>query len=172
MMKQTKIVTVLIGPPCCGKTSYLKTIAYDFVISSDDIVEILCQRAGIKYHQFFKYPANSDLKTHHNTIFKQLIKESNNFERVVWDLTNLTKRARKALFKHYPQASFNAVVFDFVGSESLIFKRNQRRFKQQGKYVDETIITKMLLSYQPVSTDEGFSNVTVVSLGENDTLKP
>ena len=42
---------------------------------------------------------------------------------MVWDLTSLTKKARKRLFNHYPQAIFNAVVYDFQGSENLILKR-------------------------------------------------
>jgi len=145
---------------------------YDFVISSDDIVEILTKRAGISYHDFFKYPSNSKIKRTHNEIFEQLIKESKNFEHVVWDLTNLTKKARKRIFNHYPKANFKAVVFDFQGNESLILKRNQLRFKQHGKYVDEMVIKDMFLSYEPVSDDEGFNNVSVVKLSENGILKP
>jgi predicted kinase len=58
----TSLVTVLVGPPCVGKSTYLKKYDYDFVISSDDVVEILCERAGIQYHDFFKYSSNSNLK--------------------------------------------------------------------------------------------------------------
>lgn len=168
----TSLVTVLVGPPCVGKSTYLKKFDYDFVISSDDIVEILCERAGIQYHDFFKYSSNSDLKKQHQTIFKQLIIESKNFEHVVWDLTNLTTKTRKRIFNYYPQATFKAVVFDFQGSESLILKRNQLRFKQHGKYVDEIVIKDMFLSYEPVSDDEGFNDVSVVKLCVNAILKP
>jgi predicted kinase len=168
----TSLVTVLVGPPCVGKSTYLKKLDYDFVISSDDVVEILCERAGIQYHNFFKYSSNSDLKKQHQTIFKQLIKESKNFEHVVWDLTNLTKKARNRIFNHYPKAIFKAVVFDYQGSESLILKRNQLRFKQHGKYVDEMVIKDMFLSYEPISYDESFNDVTVVKLCENGILKP
>jgi predicted kinase len=168
----TSKVTVLVGPPCVGKTSYLKTFDYDFAISSDDIVDILTKRAGIYYHEFFKYPPNSNIKISHNRIFEQLIKESKNFEHVVWDLTNLTKRSRKRIFNFYPLATFKAVVFDFQGSESLILKRNQLRFKQQRKYVDEIAIKNMFSSYEPVSDNEGFIDVTVIKLCENDTPKP
>jgi predicted kinase len=89
----------------------------------------------------------------------------------VWDLTNLTTKARKRIFNHYPQAIFKAFVFGFQGSESLILKRNQLRFKQHGKYVDEMVIKDMFLSYEPVSDDEGFNDVSVIKLCENGILK-
>jgi predicted kinase len=158
----TTVVTILIGPPCVGKTSYLKTIDYDFVISSDDIVELLTSRAGKNYHDFFKYPSNSPIRKEHNEIFKQLIIESKSFAHVVWDLTNLTKKARKRIFNHYHQPNFNAVFFDFLGNEKLILERNKLRFKQQDKYVDESVIKSMFLSYEPIDVKEGFSEVTVV----------
>jgi predicted kinase len=162
-------VTILVGPPCVGKTSYLKDLDYNFVISSDDIVEILCQRKGIEYHEFFKYPSNSPIKKQHNEIFKQLIIESKSFAHVVWDLTNLTKKSRNRIFNHYSQADFNAVVFDFVGNESLILERNRLRFKQHGKHVDESAIKNMFLSYEPIDLEEEFTDVTSVDFCPNDT---
>jgi predicted kinase len=164
MKTSASTVTVLIGPPCVGKTSYLKIYDYDFVISSDDIVDILTKREGIQYHEFFAYRPSSNIKRTHNEIFEQLIKESKNFEHVVWDLTNLTKKARKRVFNHYPQATFKAVIFDFQGSESLILKRNQQRFKQQGKYVNEMVIKDMFLSYEPVGEEEGFAQLEFVNI--------
>jgi predicted kinase len=107
----SKIVTVLVGPPCSGKSTYLKTIDYDFVTSSDDIVEILTSREGLQYHEFFSYPSNSQIKKEHNNIFKQLIIESQKYIHVV---------------------------LGFKGNEKLLLERNQYRFKREGKYVDET----------------------------------
>jgi tRNA uridine 5-carbamoylmethylation protein Kti12 len=160
----TSVVTILIGPPCVGKTSYLKNLDYDFVLSSDDVVDILTSRVGIQYHDFFRYPANSEIRKQHNNIFKKLIRESHNFEHVVWDLTNLTKKSRKTILNQYPQAIFNAVVFDFLGNEALLLERNQLRFKQQGKYVDESVIKGMFSSYEPVGDEEGFNHATVIKL--------
>ena len=158
----TEVVTILVGPPCVGKSTYLKNIDYDFVISSDDIVDLLSSQAKIQYHEFFKLPMKAKIRKIHNQIFNQLIEESKSFSNVVWDLTNLTKKARKAIFNHYPGATFHAVVFEFLGNEESILKRNQQRFKQQGKFIDERIIKSMLSSYQPVEAKEGFKNIKLI----------
>lgn len=163
----TEVVTILVGPPCVGKSTYLKSIDYDFVISSDDVVDLLSSQAGIQYHEFFKLPMRAKIRNQHNKIFQQLIVESKNFTHVVWDLTNLTKKARKAIFKHYPSVTFNAVVFDFLGNEKTILERNQLRFKQQGKLIDERVIKSMLSSYEPVELKEGFDNIKIIEFYNN-----
>ncbi len=91
-------VTVLVGPPCSGKSTYLKTLEYDFVISSDDIVEILCRQNDLRYHEYFHLPSYHMLKTEHCHIFESLIDASLNYKHVVWDLTNLTWRSRSKIF--------------------------------------------------------------------------
>jgi tRNA uridine 5-carbamoylmethylation protein Kti12 len=163
----TKVVTILVGPPCVGKSTYLKNIDYDFVISSDDVEDLLSSQAGIQYHEFFKLPMNSKVRKQHIKIFKHLIAESKNFTHVVWDLTNLTKKARKAIFKHYPGATFHAVVFNFLGHEASILERNKQRFKQLGKLIDERVIKSMLSSYEPVEAKEGFKNIKIIEFSNN-----
>ena len=83
---------------------------------------------------------------------------------MVWDLTNLTKKSRKRIFTHYPQAIFNAVVFDFKGNENLLLERNQQRFKHHGKFVDEKVIKAMFLQYEQVNKAEGFTELAHKSI--------
>lgn len=166
MSNKTELVTVLIGPPCTGKTTYLKNFKHDFVISSDAIVDILCRRAGMKYHEYFHLPLSSSIKASHNEIFKQLIIESSDFSHVVWDLTNLTKQARKKIFEHYPKATFKAVVFDFIGLEKRVLKLNKQRYQQQGKWVNEGAMQNMFERFEPVQASEGFSDIDIVKISE------
>lgn len=152
-------VTVLIGPPCSGKSTYLKTLEYDFVISSDDIVEILCRQNGLTYHEYFQLPGEHSLKVQHRHIFESLIDESLNHKHVVWDLTNLTRRSRRKIFQHYPKVKISAVVFNFKGKEALLLARNKQRFLSQGKYIDEAVMIKMFKRYEPITKGEGFANI-------------
>ncbi len=152
-------VTVLVGPPCSGKSTYLKTLEYGFVISSDDIVEILCRQNGLSYHEYFQLPGEHSLKREHCHIFESLIDESLNHKHVVWDLTNLTWRSRSKIFQNYPKVKISAVAFDFKGKEALLLARNQQRFLSQGKHIDEAVMKEMFKRYEPVTKDEGFANI-------------
>lgn len=152
-------VTVLVGPPCSGKSTYLKTLECDFVISSDDIVEILCLKNDLRYHEYFKLPGDHSLKIQHSHIFENLIDESLKHKHVVWDLTNLTRRSRSKIFQYYPNAKISAVVFNFKEKEALLLARNQQRFLSQGKHIDEAVMKEMFKRYEPVTKDEGFESI-------------
>lgn len=155
----TSIVTVLVGPPCSGKSTYLKTLDFDFVISSDNIVEILCRNNELRYHEYFQLPSYHSLKAQHHQIFESLINESLSYQHVVWDLTNLTRRSRSKIFTYYPNTKILAVVFDFKRKEATLYARNKQRFLSQGKYIDEGVMKEMFKSYEAVSKDEGFASI-------------
>ena len=168
----SKIVTVLVGPPCSGKSTYLKTLDYDFVISSDDIVEVLCRQHSLQYHQYFKLPSDHFLIEQHNKIFNELVVKSHEYDHVVWDLTNLTRKSRAKIFAHYPSALFRAVVFRDISQgqskqdkhsfERLLLERNQARFRRNGKFVDEAILKKMVKKFEMVDKSEGFTEINVI----------
>ena len=159
LLDSTERVTVLVGPPCSGKSTYLKTLEYDFAISSDDIVEILCRKNGLRYHEYFQLPGDHSLKAQHRQIFESLIDESLNYKHVVWDLTNLTRQSRNKIFQHYPKVKISAVAFDFKGKEALLLARNQQRSLSQCKHIDEAVMAGMFNRYEPVTKDEGFANI-------------
>ncbi|MDN3651820.1 ATP-binding protein [Thalassotalea ponticola] len=157
-------ITVLVGPPCSGKSSFLKRLDYDFAISSDAIVEQLCRHNEIAYHQFFQLPANHIIRQQHKHLFEAAIEQSKQYQHVIWDLTNLTRKSRARIFSYYPSAEFNAVVFDFVGYEHLLLARNEQRSKLTGKYIDPEVLRAMCQSYQTVDLNEGFRHIEHVSI--------
>ena len=159
----TELVTVLIGLPCSGKSTYLKTIDYDFVISSDNIVDILCRQNNLAYNDYFKLAPKSSLKHFHNMIFDKMIDKSKAFNHVVWDLTNLTKKSRSTIFKYYPDAKFCAVFFDYGEKDELLLERNRRRFDESGKYIDEKVLKAMCMQLEPVSEEEPFDDAVIFS---------
>lgn len=108
------------------------------------------------YHEYFQLPSYHTLKKKHHQIFESLIDESLNYQHVVLDLTNLTRRSRSKIFSYYPKAKTSAVVFDFKGKEATLYTRNKQRFLIQGKYIDEGVMKEMFKRYEVVSKDEGF----------------
>jgi len=159
-----KLVTVLVGPPCCGKTTYLDSLLYDAVVSSDNIVEQLCIDNDISYGDYFLLVRDHVLRKQHQLLFKNAVEKSKVLDNVVWDLTNLTVSARSNIFNHYPKAKFNAVVFDFKGKEDLLLSRNTMRAKVNGKHVSLSSFESMFERYEPITPSEAFSLVTVVSV--------
>jgi predicted kinase len=163
-MKQTvdavNLVTILVGPPCTGKTTYLKGIPHDYVVSSDNIVDKLCQEHKISYRDYFGYSHKSRIKKKRNALFKEVIEASKNYSHVVWDLTNLKRVNRKQIMSYYPRAIFNAIVFDFTGNEQSLLKLNKKRYTETGKFIQEKVLHEMFKSFQPVKLNEGFTKVT------------
>ena len=165
----TNKVTVLIGPPCVGKSTYLNQIERDFVISSDGIVEILCRQHNLKYHEYFNLSVEHQVKRLHDQIFAILVQQSKSFGHVVWDLTNLTRRSRARIFTHYPKARFLAVEFDDVGGdpirlEKTLLTRNRQRNQACGKYINESALRHMIHSFERVDDTEKFSQIIKVDV--------
>jgi len=171
----TDKVTILIGPPCSGKSSYLTRLNSDFVISSDDIVEVLCRQNQLRYHEYFILPCHHKIKVAHDKIFNNLVALSQSYQHVVWDLTNLTKKRRARIFKHYSGAKFIAVQFDDPDQNDAkliaeLAKRNELRGRDKGKYIPDSVLKEMISSYERANKIEGFSEIVNVYVNKT-TIK-
>ncbi len=72
-----------------------------------------------------------------------MIEESKQYNHVVCDLTNLRRSNRKKVMSYYPDAVFNAVVFDFKGHEHKLLQINNERYKGSGKFINEIAMFDM-----------------------------
>lgn len=160
-MKTLTTVTILIGPPCCGKSSYVlkHKEQFDYVISSDNIVTQICAQNKLNYADFFKLPHNHPLKTEHSNKFQKSINISLQKNNVVWDLTNLTIADRATIKRHYSNARFIAIEFNWQSIKDELLRRNKQRAKTHGKVISEDVILMMFNKYQPVSAAEMFHKV-------------
>ncbi len=156
---RTKHVAILVGAPCTGKSTYIENIAHDFVVSSDTIVEQVCDENNLSYAQFFKLGFYHPLRKKQRYLFNCSIEESKQHRRVIWDLTNLTEADRKRAMKHYPNAEFQAFVFEFQGFEDQIIKMVEQRGISEGKVIPESAVRGMFDKFEPVNKSEGFSAV-------------
>ncbi|WNC70795.1 AAA family ATPase [Thalassotalea psychrophila] len=154
MIEQT--VTILIGPPGCGKSSYVKKHKhkFDFIMNSDNIVMKLCRENNMQYHEFFELPTAHKLRKSHQQKFNYAIKLSKQYNNIVWDLTNLTIKARQRIRNHYPSASFEYVEFYWQDDVDALFEINKQRYQQIGKFIEERALTEMIDNYQPFNVAE------------------
>ena len=154
-------VMLVVAPSCTGKTTYVKEHFNDrFVISSDNIVDDVCKKYGLTYSKFFQLDFKHQVREEQRALFDQSIKESKKHNKVVWDLTNLTKRDRARAMSHYPDAIFRAVELEFKGWEKEIIKLSHERALRTGKIVPESVLLNMFKRFEPVSKAEGFTDIT------------
>ncbi len=148
MSQQT--VTILIGPPGCGKSTYVKNNnhKFDFIMSSDNIVMKICRDNNMQYHEFFKLPPDHHLRKEQQQKFNYAIKLSKQHKRIVWDLTNLTVKARQRIRNHYPNATFEYIEFDWQKNIDALFEINKQRYKETAKYIDEAVLKNMIEMYE------------------------
>jgi len=158
-------VLIIVGPSCTGKSTLVEECYPDhFVISSDDIVDKLCEKHGLTYSEFFQLDFNHPIRKEQRKLFDQSIRESKNHQEIVWDLTNLTKRDRAKAMAHYPNAIFKAVEVEFKGWEEGIAKLSNERGVITGKIIPEHVLLNMFKRYEPVSKEEGFTEISTANV--------
>lgn len=154
-------VLIIVGPPCTGKSTLVEECYTNhFVISSDNLVDKVCEKYGLTYSEFFQLGFNHPIRKEQRELFDQSIEESKKHQKIVWDLTNLTKRDRAKAMAHYPNAKFRATEVVFKGWEIEIIKLNHERGSSTGKIVPERVLLNMFKRYEPVSKEEGFTEIS------------
>tara|TARA_B100000767_G_C19720737_1_gene517144 strand:+ start:894 stop:1415 length:522 start_codon:yes stop_codon:yes gene_type:complete len=148
----------LIGPPLCGKSTFLGYLkmhhisnkSEDFhVISRDDI---LLDVAGTE-----NYTEAWD-KADQNVVNEKLKEKfeslSNSDKNVVIDMTNMTSKGRKRnndMFKNHYKV---AVVLEWNKDE--LIERNDIRKEKKNKFIPLNVIDSMIQNYTDPNLSEGF----------------
>jgi predicted kinase len=167
-----KVIYVLVGPPSVGKSTWIRK--QDFpadtkIISSDQIVEEIARENNMTYDDFF-IANRKELWAKHRSEFARQFRGIEGFSVVVLDLTNLTIQGRKSLMDKISDIDERkkvAVEFSFLGKEDLVRKRAAQRQQEllsqgQSKTIPDHVMDRMLKSYEPISSSEGFDEVVKV----------
>jgi predicted kinase len=158
-------VSIIVGPHFTGKSTLVRECYSDhFVISSDNIVDLVCKKYELTFSEFFQLDFNHPIRKEQRKLFDQSIEESKNHQEIVWDLTNLTKRDRAKAMAHYPNATFKAVEVEFNGWEKGIAKLSNERGLLTGKIIPEHVLLNMFKRYEPVSKEEGFTEISTANV--------
>tara|TARA_B100000497_G_scaffold125678_1_gene162662 strand:+ start:3153 stop:3674 length:522 start_codon:yes stop_codon:yes gene_type:complete len=155
---KTPYQITLIGPPLCGKSTFLGYLKMHcisrknedfYTISRDDI---LLKVAGTE-----NYTEAWD-KADQNVVNQKLKEKfeslSNSDKNVVIDMTNMTSKGRiknNDMFKNHYKV---AVVLEWNKDE--LIKRNDIRKEKENKFIPLNVIDSMIKNYTDPNLSEGF----------------
>ena len=153
---KSKII-ILVGPPLSGKDTYLDRIDKDdyIIISRDDI--LLSLHGTKDYLQAFK---DVDQKIV-DKILKEKIKQSSELKKnVIINMTNLSKKTRKRHLSKFHNSDYEKIAVVFPKLTTTQYQeRNEKRKKEENKYIPQSVLISMLESWEDVTTDEGFDQI-------------
>ena len=152
-------VLILIGPVLVGKSTFCKKFITDIndnvvIISRDECV--MDVYGSKDYTEAFK---NVDQKEVDKLLHNRLVDANKQKKNVIIDMTNLYSKRRKHNLDYFTNDFYKmGVIFPIITMEELE-KRNEKRKKEENKFIPIHIIKNMLDSYQPIREDEGFDKV-------------
>lgn len=153
-------LTILIGLPASGKTTYTKNLYYDeqtIVLSSDSIRE-----------ELFGYRNQEQNGLVFETMNKRCKKALKDGFHVVYDATNINRKRRKALINEMRKYCISVTSMCFVCDFNTILERNKCRNKEE--QIPEEDLLKMLKNFQVPLFEEGYDKIIFKNSGINNTI--
>jgi len=149
--------TILVGPPCSGKSTFVQNNNFDVVISFD---EQIMKLPGETYNDKFKYM--EDNKTNTCGIMDSLVRTYNKAvkedKNIVVDMTNMNEKSRRRwLNNRRNKRNYTAVVF--YRSFDDILESSAKRSTEYGKDIPESVIIDCMKRFQYPIYGEGFNSI-------------
>lgn len=156
--RQTKgEAIVLVGPPCSGKSTWIKQNAKDYKLVCRDNV-IMEMGKGKHYNDAFRSVDQDKVNQEYDRMRKQVIKTEQN---IVFDLTHMTGKSRRKSLAGLPKDMKRTAVV-FLTSFETLNDRNQKRNKDENKFIPAHAMENMMGSFDFPLEAEGFDEIKVV----------
>jgi predicted kinase len=154
-------LTVLVGPPGVGKSTYVyRNHADDVVISRDDLIMEYARNHRLNYSEAFQHFINNR-DDEYNYITSKIAEQVNDARQrqapVVIDMTNMSKKSRRRWINEFHKYDKRAVVF-VAGYQELI-ARNKMRHELTGKYISADTLDTMCKKFSVPLYGEGFNEI-------------
>jgi predicted kinase len=152
-------VTLLIGHPLCGKSTWIRQSGSSAAVVSRDAL-VLEAYGSDDYDAAF---GSVDQKKV-DEMLKQRLKEcaSAGIDCIV-DMTNMTAKRRKHTLSFFGKEYTKiAVVFEPLDMDE-IKRRDDKRKAEENKSIPLGVIESMIKSYQTPTKEEGFHKITYIN---------
>ena len=150
-------VMILIGPPLSGKDTILNQCELPentVVISRDQI--LMDVYGSDNYDEAFKNVNQKQVDTELQNMIRSSSQEGKN---VIINMTNMTSKRRSHNLSYFDNSySKIAVIFPILEWDEYVL-RNEKRQKEEQKFIPLSVIKSMISSYQPISEQEDFDKV-------------
>ena len=155
----TPVIYVLIGVPGSGKSTWSKklmesSIREFVVVSSDAVIDEIAAEKGLTYSQAFgDYIGLATSKA------KQRFREGLNADKdIIFDQTNVSKKKRRGILQQVPK-HYRKVAVVFNTEDREVKNRLDKRAKETGKYIPESVMADMYHRWESPTRDEGFDEI-------------
>jgi predicted kinase len=148
-------LTVLIGLPASGKSTWLKeNLVNEVVISKDNEVLIMGKELGLdeNYTDIYKALTKEQHDETYNRAIEKFRKSVKERKDIVIDMTNMSKKSRKKWLSNLKDYRTEAKVF--LAGESLLYARNLIRAQEENKHIPGHVYTNMKKSFLIPTWDE------------------
>ena len=153
-----KELIILFGLVGSGKSTYINNhLSEYFVLSRDNLVDEFAEKENISYTEAYSLiHSDKRLKEKINNDFQRKIKKAKNYNKVVVDMTMLTKKQRRVMINNFPKHIPNIKIF--LTSYNELIKRNENR---PGKDLSYLIPELPKITTMP-TYEEGFNQIEFI----------
>lgn len=145
--------TILIGPPCSGKSTWIKENKPKHVLSRDNILTDMY--VDMPYNEAWEYSDQKMIDEILQRNRKYFISEKLDF---TIDMTNMNIKSRNKMI-HDMKGKFNLKAVVFIAAYDELIKRNKKR---EGKVLAPHVIPSMCKRWQLPVPGEGFYDVEYI----------
>ena len=162
--KKGNQLTVLCGPPCVTKSTWVKNnVTDEIVISRDNLIESAGTKRGMNYKEAYRFLSdNPDIEKSEvsELMNAAIINARKNGNDVVIDLTNMSKKSRRRWVNEFPK--YNKKCITFVSGFEKIKECNKKRYELTGKYISDGVVIDMLKRFSLPMYGEGFDELEFI----------
>jgi len=140
------VVTMLVGPPACGKSTWVEDNKYDHYILSRDAI-VMEEAGDVDYTTAFATVDQNKVDKLHQQALRHLTSFDTTF---VVDQTNMSRKSRRKILSQVSDKYWKKAVVFATGYNDIM----ERRAAREGKEIPNYVMKNMIGSFMVPLYDE------------------